>query len=326
MEYAIQIKDLKKEFKIYSRGEGFWNALKSLFSRKYTIKQALKGISFNIQPGEIVGFIGPNGAGKSTTIKALAGVLYPDSGEINVLGFVPFKDRVEYVKNIGVVLGQKSQLEWDLPPVDTYLLFRDLYEIPEKEFRERQEYMIKTMGAEEFVKRPVRDLSLGERMRCEIIASLLHNPKLVFLDEPTIGLDVLGKDKFRDFILKVAKRYKTTFIVTTHDMGDIERLCKRIIIINNGKIIYDGLIEDIKKKYMLHKHLKVDFNVLNKPFRMKGCTILEKRDYQMKIEVDVKEQPLKDVINYLLTNFDCADIMVEEMPIEEIIKRIYRKK
>ncbi len=322
---VIHVKDLKKTFKTYKREEGFFNAVKSLFKREYTIKQALKGVSFDIGEGEIVGFIGPNGAGKSTTIKALAGVLFPSSGVVKTLGYTPWDERTEYVKHIGVVFGQKPQLNWDLPPLDTYWLNKELYDIPEDQFKKRLNRMIKLLDVEEIVKIPVRDLSLGERMKCALISALLHNPRLVFLDEPTIGLDVVAKDKLRDFVLEVNQKFKTTFIVTTHDMGDIERLCKRIIIINNGVIVYDGSIEKIKKEYLTHKHLDVTFNEMKQKFKLKGCRIVGRNDYELKIELDTKKQTVKNAINHLITNYDVADIIVQDPPIEEIIKKIYKE-
>jgi ABC-2 type transport system ATP-binding protein len=326
MTNAIHVKDLKKTFKTHKREHGLFNAIKSLVKREYKIKHALKGVNFDIDEGEIVGFIGPNGAGKSTTIKALSGVLYPSSGTVKVLGYTPWTDRVKYVMHIGVVFGQKPQLHWDLPPLDTYWLNKEVYDIPRKEFEKRLRYMIKLLDVEEIVQTPTRDLSLGERMKCKIIAALLHNPKLVFLDEPSIGLDVVAKDKLRDFILDVNKRFKTTFIVTTHDMGDIERLCQRIIIINHGVIVYDGPIEKIKKDYLTHKHLDVKFNKLDKKFKLKGCKVIAENEYELKLELDTKKQTIKKVVNYLISDFDVADIIVQDPPIEEIIQKIYKEK
>lgn len=326
MTNVIHVKDLKKTFKTHKRKQGLFNAALSLFKRDYKVKHALRGVSFDIEEGEIVGFIGPNGAGKSTTIKALSGVLYPTSGTVKVLGYTPWKDRVEYVKNIGVVFGQKPQLHWDLPPLDTYWLNKEVYDIPKKEFKKRMNHMIRLLDVGEVVQTPTRDLSLGERMKCKIIGALLHNPKLVFLDEPSIGLDVVAKDKLRDFILDVKKRFKTTFIITTHDMGDIERLCKRIIIINHGVIVYDGPISKIKKDYLTHKHLDVKFNKLHKKFSLKGCKVIESGDYEITIELDTKKQTIKNAVNYLITDFDVADILVQDPPIEEIIQKIYKEK
>lgn len=321
---TISVKDLRKTFKVYKRGQGVLEALKSLFSREYIIKDALKKVSLKVEEGEIVGLIGPNGAGKSTLIKILSGLLWPDGGEVSVLGMTPWLNRIKYVANIGVVFGQKSQLTWDLPAIDTFYMDKDLYSIPEPEFSRRLNYMIKMLEVEEIAKTPVRELSLGERMRCEIINALLHQPKLVFLDEPSIGLDIIAKDTLRDFILKVNKEHKTTFIVTTHDMQDIEKLCKRIIIINYGRIIYDGPLEDIKKKYFTDKHIEVKFVEKAPSIKFKGCKVIESQDYQLKLELDTRKSPIQDLISFLLKNYDVADITVADPPIEEIIKKIYR--
>jgi len=209
----IYVNNLKKTYKTHSREPGLVNAIKSLFRRKYVVNEALKGISFEIYPGEIVGFIGPNGAGKSTTIKILSGILYPSDGDVEVMGLIPWKNRIKYVKNIGVVFGQKNTLWWDLPASDTFHLNREFYNIPKREFNSRLKRMVKLLDVDKVMGTPVRDLSLGERMKCQAITSLLHNPKLVFLDEPTIGLDIIAKDRFRDVIKDANKQYKTTFIV-----------------------------------------------------------------------------------------------------------------
>lgn len=321
----IQIKNLRKVYKTHTREQGLFNAIKSFFKRKYEVKEALKGISFEVNEGEIVGFIGPNGAGKSTTIKALAGVLHPTSGEIKVMDYIPWKDRVKYVKNIGVVFGQKPQLVWDLPPIDTFYLNKEIYDIPEEVFHERLDYLVSLLDLKNFFKTPARDLSLGERMKCKIVSAVLHNPKLVFLDEPSIGLDVIAKDRLRDFIKIVNKKYNTTFIVTTHDMQDIERLCKRIIIINKGEIIYDGRFRDIKSKILSTKILEVKCFESKDHFKFKGCKVLKKGKYGMKILVDTTKTPIKKVINHLVSNYDFADLIVLDPPIEDIIKKLYEK-
>jgi ABC-2 type transport system ATP-binding protein len=324
MTNIIQVKDLKKQFKTVKRGQGLVAAFKSFLKPKIEYKQALKGISFDIKEGEIVGLIGPNGAGKSTALKILCGLLWPDSGDANVMGMQPWKDRVKYVKNIGAVFGQKTSLFWDLPPVDTFYLHRDLYDVPPKEFEKRMHKLTKLLEAEQIAKTPVRDLSLGERMRCEIIQALLHNPRLVFLDEPSIGLDIIAKEKLRDFILSLNKEQKTTFIVTTHDMQDIERLCDRVIIINHGKIIYDGPLEEIRKKYFTDKHIEVKLAEKAKQFKFKGCKVIEQRDYDLMLELDTRKAKIQDLITYLLKNFEVADIIVADPPIEEIITKIYK--
>jgi ABC-2 type transport system ATP-binding protein len=324
MTNIIHVKDLKKQFKTVKRGHGFVAAFKSFLKPKIEYKPALKGISFDIKEGEIVGLIGPNGAGKSTALKILCGLLWPDSGDASVMGMQPWKDRVKYVKNIGAVFGQKTSLFWDLPPVDTFYLHKDLYDVPKKEFEKRMHKLTKLLEAEQIAKTPVRDLSLGERMRCEIIQALLHNPRLVFLDEPSIGLDIIAKEKLRDFILRLNKEQKTTFIITTHDMQEIERLCDRVIIINHGKIIYDGPLEKIRQKYFTDKHIEVKLAEKAKPFKFGGCKVIEQRDYDLMLELDTRKAKIQDLINYLLKNFDVADIIVADPPIEEIITKIYK--
>src|SRR3989338_1076912 len=324
MQPVIIVKNLKKTYKTHNREQGLLNAIKSLVHRKYEYKEALKGISFEGEEGEILGLIGPNGAGKSTVIKALSGVLFPSSGEVNVLGFIPWKDRIKYVKHIGVVFGQKEQLWWDIPAIDTFYLHKDLYEIDEKEFVKRLNEMVKVLQIEDIMKTPVRDLSLGERMKCKIVAALLHNPRLVFLDEPTIGLDIIAKERLVDFIKDINKKYNTTFIITTHDMQDIERLCKRIIIINHGEIIYEGFLEHIKDKYLKKKLIDVKFESQKSDFNLKGCKILNKTKYEIKIELNLEKNSIRNLVDYLLTNFEIVDITVQDPTIEEIIKTIYQ--
>ena len=324
MQPVIIVKNLKKTYKTHNREQGLVNAIKSLVHRKYEYKEALKGISFEVNEGEILGLIGPNGAGKSTAIKALSGVLFPSSGEVNVLGFIPWKDRIKYVKHIGVVFGQKEQLWWDIPAIDTFYLHKDLYEINEKEFEKRLNEMVKILQIEDIMKTPVRDLSLGERMKCKIVAALLHNPKLVFLDEPTIGLDIIAKERFIDFVKDINKRYNTTFIVTTHDMQDIERLCKRVIIINYGEIIYDGYIEDIKRKYLKKKVIDVKFEDEKFDFKLEGCRIIQKTKYEIKIELDLGKNSINNLVNHIMKNLKVLDINVQDPSIEDIIKTIYK--
>jgi len=321
----IYVNNLKKTYKTHSREPGLVNAIKSLFRRKYVVNEALKGISFEIYPGEIVGFIGPNGAGKSTTIKILSGILYPSDGDVEVMGLIPWKNRIKYVKNIGVVFGQKNTLWWDLPASDTFHLNREFYNIPKREFNSRLKRMVKLLDVDKVMGTPVRDLSLGERMKCQAITSLLHNPKLVFLDEPTIGLDIIAKDRFRDLIKDANKQYKTTFIVTTHDMQDIEKLCDRIIIINHGEIIYDGSLKNIKGEYLTNKIVDVKLEEAHKGFRLEGCRLLKRRKYELKIEINVKKKSINELVSFLLKNYQVADILIQDPPIEEMIKNIYEK-
>ncbi len=243
----IEVSHLRKTFRVARRDEGFGNAVKALFHREYEEIHALNDISFSIGEGEMVGYIGPNGAGKSSTIKVLSGVLTPDGGECRVDGRVPWKQRVKHVAQIGVVFGQRSQLWWDVPVVDSFELLRDIYKIPEATYRKNVRDLTELLDLRELLRTPTRQLSLGQRMRCEIAASLLHSPKILFLDEPTIGLDAVSKLAVRDFVKRLNQEHKTTVILTTHDMQDIEALASRVILIGKGKILLDGTLDDIRK-------------------------------------------------------------------------------
>jgi ABC-2 type transport system ATP-binding protein len=324
-EPIIDVIDLKKIYKTHERKEGFLEAIKSIYKRKYKKKVALKGVSFEVQKGEILGLIGPNGAGKSTIIKSLCGILYPTSGEVRSLNYTPWLDRVEYVKNIGVIFGQKSLLWWDLPPLDTYSLLQVIYKIPEKDFRRRLNKMVSLLSVKDVVKQPTRDLSLGERMKCELIAALLHNPSIVFLDEPTIGVDIVAKDRIRKLILETNKKYGTTFIVTTHDMGDIEKLCERVIIINYGDIVYDGLLNRLQSKFVTTKIIDLKLKKPQRIRKLKGVDITKINSYEYKLEVDIKKQKIDKLVSNLLSKYQIADLAVTNVNIEEVIKEIYQK-
>ena len=244
----IEVEHITKEYKVAKREAGFHNAVKALFSRKQDTVRALNDISFKIDDGEILAYIGPNGAGKSTTIKILCGILTPDKGNCIVDGYVPWKDRKSYVKNIGVVFGQRSQLWWDIPIIDSFELIKEMYDIDSRTFQQNVSELCQLLDLEKIVQTPARNLSLGQRMRCEIVASLLHNPKILFLDEPTIGLDAVSKLAVRDFIKRINTEKGTTVILTTHDMQDIEALTHRVMLIGNGQILLDGSLEELKKR------------------------------------------------------------------------------
>ncbi|MFC1685437.1 ATP-binding cassette domain-containing protein [Nanoarchaeota archaeon] len=325
---VISVKNIKKEFKEYKRDAGIIAAAKSLFSREYTTKHALKGVSMNVKKGEVIGFIGPNGAGKSTLIKILTGVLHPSSGEVQCVGYIPWEQRIKYVQHAGVIFGQKSQLWWDIPAIDTFELHKHLYGIPEREFKKRLENMIKKLDIGSFVGKQVRQLSLGERMRCELVLALLHKPKLVFLDEPTIGLDAIAKDKIRQFVKEFNRKYGTTFIVTTHDMSDIEHLCKRVVIINHGTIIYDGPLNDIKKKFANKKIIECTFSTpIIKTYKLKGMEIIKQKQYRMTAELDLSKCKVRKAVDHIIKRYgDWEDIDIRDPPIEEIIKLIYKKR
>jgi ABC-2 type transport system ATP-binding protein len=326
---AIVCEGLSKDFKSYKKEAGFLASLRGLVNRKYTTKSALIDVSLKVKKGEIIGLIGPNGAGKSTLIKILSGVLYPDRGSVRVLEFKPWEERIKYTQHLGVVFGQKTQLSWDLPAVDSFELNKGIYEIPEKTFRRRLNFMVKLLDAKEFITKQVRQLSLGERMRCEIIQSLLHNPKIVFFDEPTIGLDIIAKERVRDFIVEVNKKYGTTFILTTHDMGDIEKLCERVVIINHGRMVYDGLLKDVRKKFANKKVVDCKFlePIVPKPFKMKGCKTIVRQKHQIVVELDLGKNKLTKVIDKLMRAYgsEVDDMAIADPPIEEIISAIYRK-
>ncbi|WP_235427152.1 ABC transporter ATP-binding protein [Cohnella kolymensis] len=245
----IQLNEISKSFKIAKRSAGLRQAMKALFVREYSHVNALEGISFRITPGEIVGYIGPNGAGKSTTIKVMSGIMVPDSGACSIMGYTPWKDRVAYVRNIGVVFGQRSQLWWDVPVIDSFELLKDIYKISGTEYKANLELLTETLDLGALLHTPVRQLSLGQRMRCEIAASLLHGPRILFLDEPTIGLDAVSKLAVRQFIKDINKEKGVTVILTTHDMNDIEALADRILMIGKGRLLYDGGLEKFRGQF-----------------------------------------------------------------------------
>lgn len=323
MKDVISVKGLNKEFKLKLRSEGFVNFFKELFKPRYKLVEAVKDVSFNIKQGELVAFIGPNGAGKSTTIKMMSGILYPTTGNISVLDMNPNKDRKKLAYEIGTVFGQKPQLWYHLPAIDTFNLFCKIYDLDNAVYEKRLKKLVDLFEIGEFIDQPVRKLSLGQRMRCEMVASLLHNPKVLFLDEPTIGLDVIAKKKFRELILKLNREEKLTIVLTSHDMDDIEKICKKLIIINDGAIVYDGSISDIKRKYLKYKILNVLANEPIGDYKAKYSTILKKSEFGMKLEIDTSNVKIKDVLNNLGSQFDIEDITITDPPIEEIIHRIY---
>ncbi len=255
-EPLISVRELSKHFRTFRRREGIWGGLQNLFVRDYQTVRAVDNISFSIERGEMVGYIGPNGAGKSTSIKMLTGILVPTGGEILSNGFVPWRQRAAYVKTIGVVFGQRTQLWWDIAVIESFKLLRRIYDVSQRDFDERMELFGQVLGLGDYLHTPVRKLSLGERMRCDLAAALLHNPPLLFLDEPTIGLDVVAKDHIRQFLRAINERYQTTVLLTTHDLDDIEELCRRIMIIDHGRLLYDGPLALLKQKLLRTKQVK----------------------------------------------------------------------
>lgn len=310
MKTIIEVKDIKKYYKVAKREQGLFAAITNLFHRKYEIKKAVDDISFSIKKGEIVGFIGPNGAGKSTTIKMLSGILYPDEGDVKINGYIPYKQRKQYVKNIGVVFGQKSQLHWDLPLIESFELMKYIYKIPQDVYEENLHKFTRLLDMEDFINQPVRQLSLGQRMRGDIVAALLHSPEIVFFDEPTIGLDVVAKEKIREFVKYMNETDQTTIIFTTHDMQDIEKVCERLIIIDAGNKIYDGSIEEIKSKYANTKTIEI---------------LLENGQKEIKT-FQVNETPMNEVMEQLFSEHCIKDISICEPEIDGIIRDIYEGK
>lgn len=320
----IEVKHLNKSFKVTKKNAGIYSAFKSFFTPKKEIIHALKDISFKIEPGEIVGYIGPNGAGKSTTIKVMSGILTPDSGFCNINGLTPWTNRIQHVQNIGVVFGQRSQLWWDIPVIDSFDLLKDIYNIPEAQYNHTVQLLSDTLSIETLLETPVRQLSLGQRMRCEIAASLLHNPQILFLDEPTIGLDAVSKIAVRDFIKTINKTKQTTVILTTHDMHDIEALTDRIILIGKGEVLFDGHLSTIKNNYITHKTLSVDFHEQEISIHLDGIDILEQSDTRMVMAVDIQQASISSVITHLADNLDIIDITVDDPSVEDIIVEMYK--
>ncbi len=321
----IDVKNINKTFKVTKRRGGLKSSLKSFFKREYIYIEAVKDISFEIEKGEIVGYIGPNGAGKSTTIKMLCGILTPDSGSIKVNKLSPNKDREKYVSNIGVVFGQRSQLWWDIPAEDTFDLLKDIYNLDDKEYQKTKNELISMLKLETIVQIPVRQLSLGQRMRCEIAASLIHKPSILFLDEPTIGLDAVSKEIVRDFIKKINKEEKTTVILTTHDMSDIEALANRIILIGKGKILYDGTLNNLKKKYGHLMSVSIDTKSKMNDIKMEGIVSQEKTDIGYSYTIDITKLSISDFLNYLSNKMSIDDIEIENENIDKTIIKLYKE-
>ncbi len=320
---VIEVKNLSKSFKVKIKEKGFKGSLKSIIHPKYKIIKAVNNISFDVEEGEMIAFIGPNGAGKSTTIKMLTGILYRNEGEIKVLNLDPSKDRKKLAYKIGTVFGQKEQLWMHLTPMDNFKFFAAIYDIPEKEAEKRIEELSNLFEMESFINTPVRNLSLGQRIRSEIVASLIHNPKILFLDEPTIGLDPVVKENIRKLIKKMNKEYNTTIFLTSHDVLDIEKLCKRVIIVNNGRIVMDDTMNNLKYHYLNKKIVevkskeKIDFNDED------GITILKEKETNLKLEIDTRKKNLSDVLK-LIDPENIIDINISNTPLEQIISEIYK--
>ena len=320
----IEVKQINKTFKVPVKEKGKFGALKTFFNRKYKEVKAINNISFSIKKGEIVGYIGPNGAGKSTTIKVLSGILVPDSGSVIIDKKVPWKERKEYVGQIGVVFGQRSQLWWDIPAIDTFNLLKDIYKIPEEKYQKKLNELIDLLNLKDIVNVPVRQLSLGQRMRCEIAASLIHSPKILFLDEPTIGLDAISKKIVRDFIKKLNKKDNVTVILTTHDMADIEALAKRIILIGKGEVLYDGTLKKLKDNYDYLRKITIK---TNDKLTLEKDYIVEEHKTKDTIEyvIDIRKVEISDFIKLISSKISIIDIDIDSGNIDDLIVRLYEE-
>lgn len=324
----IEIKNLTKEFKTAVREEGVFGMFRTLFSTKYNIKTAVNNISLKINDGEMVGYIGSNGAGKSTTIKMMCGILTPTRGSIEIDGIEPYKKRKTIASKIGVVFGQKTQLWWDIPLIESFKVLKEIYRISDIDYQERLQFLYDVLGIKDFIKQPVRTLSLGQRMRADLAAAWLHNPKILFLDEPTIGLDVLVKEKIRNAIKMMNEKFNTTVILTTHDMQDIENLCKRLIIIDKGSIIYDGTLENVKYRFgdlrtltVTLREKKSDSQLYDYEGKLKFLRDEENED-KLIIKFNAQEITLETVINYAFNQLGATDMKVEEIGIEDVVKKL----
>lgn len=318
----ISVSHLSKHFQVHQKEPGLVGSVKSLFSRKYETKKAIDDISFKINEGELVGFIGPNGAGKTTTLKCLSGLLYPTSGKISVLDYDPYNRKPEFLKQIALVMGQKNQLWWDLPAIDTFILNKEIYGIPNERYGTVLEELTRLMDAKDIIKVPVKKLSLGQRMKMELMASLIHSPKVLFLDEPTIGLDTLMQRKLREFIKEYNTHFKATIILTSHYMQDVEQLCKRVIIINFGKIIFDGLLSSLVEKYAPYKKVKVMFREYADPKKIDELGEIDKFEYPELI-LNVPNDKTNSVASAILNNFQVEDITIEDPQVEDVIAKVY---
>lgn len=319
----IKVEDLKKTFRIAERQPGMAGAIKGLVSRKYRTVQALNNISFTIEPGELVGYIGPNGAGKSTTIKILSGIMVPDSGGCRVMDYTPWKDRQAYVAHIGAVFGQRSQLWWDLPVIESFDLLRNIYRVNKDRYQKTLDNLVGILDLSKLLDVPVRQLSLGQRMRCDIAASLIHSPKILFLDEPTIGLDAISKLAVRDFVKRLNREQDVTIILTTHDMDDIESLCTRILVIGQGQLLCDGSIEDLRRTATPERWLIVDLEESTGTVEDANARLIAKEANRYTLAFDPSEIPAHTLISRIASRYPVADLFVQNPPIETIIKQLY---
>lgn len=318
----IEVSHLKKYFQVHQKEPGIFGSIRSLINRKYYDVKAVDDISFSINEGELVGFIGPNGAGKTTTLKVLSGLLYPTGGSVTVLGHNPYKREPVLQKQFSLVMGAKNQLWWDLPPLETFILNKEIYEVPDDQYKKNLDELVEMLDVKDVLKVQVRKLSLGQRMKCELIAALIHSPKVLFLDEPTIGLDVVMQKKMRDFIKAYNQKYKSTIILTSHYMDDVKELCERVVVIDRGKLMFDGKLTEIIERFADHKKLSVVFQ--NTPSRIDLEQIGEIEEYDLsRVVLKVPRGEVSQKAVRLLTQFSVADLNIEEESVEDIIRRLF---
>lgn len=323
---AIIVEDLLKSFQVKQKQPGLKGSFSSLFRPEYVEKHAVQSLNFTINQGEMVAFLGPNGAGKSTTIKMLSGILHPSGGKVEVLGHIPWRERKQLSYKIGTVFGQKSQLWYHLPPSDTFDLMAKIYELNKSDYLQRKKVLIERFEIEPYLNTPVRKLSLGERMRCEIITALLHRPEIIFLDEPTIGLDVVVKAKIRGLIKDLNRQEGISVFLTSHDAGDVEELCKRAIVINHGKIILDEEVRDMKRKYLQHKIIHVKLGKAPDSVAIRGVKVLKQKESGLKLEIDTQQTTMEHVLAALIHDNTILDITIEDPSMEQVISFIYERK
>ena len=322
---AIVVSHLKKYYRVHKKEPGLWGSLRSLVKRRYQTVKAVNNTSFRIKEGELIGFIGPNGAGKTTTLKCLSGFLYPDSGFVSVMGHTPWKRESRFLKQIAFVMGQKNQLWWDLPPIETFLLNKEIYGIPGPQFHQTLDELVELLEVKDVLKVQTRKLSLGQRMKCELIAALLHRPKVLFLDEPTIGLDVVMQKRIRDFIKSYNQKYHSTIILTSHYMSDVRELAKRVIVVDKGEIIFDGQLAEIVEKYTNHRLISVVFSKKIDKRELKKIGRIKKFNYPRAV-VMVKRQLASLAAAELLKSFPVKDLKIEEPAIEDVIRALFTGK
>ncbi len=318
---VIEVRNLSKVYATPQKQPGVWGSVKALVSREKSIVEAVKNISFCLEEGEVVGFLGPNGAGKTTTLKMLSGILHPSGGDASVLGFTPFDRKPEMLRQIALVMGNRQQLWWDLPAWDSFVVLRELYDVPVKDFDQRVEYLLEALQITDKVNTQVRKLSLGERMKCELVAALIHLPRVVFLDEPTIGLDVVSQKRIRDFLREFNHREKCTILLTSHYMQDVQELCKRVIVIDHGVLVFEGTLEELTSRYSDSRRLRLTFDLDELPDLGRFGEVVETQEQSLVLAVPRAKTAA--VTSQILQNYPVKDIAVEDVSAEEVIRDLF---